>query len=105
MDQVETAIMETDGSISVLAKPPYLPAMQKDVLNVQATRGLAQGFIIDGKILHQSLKILGKDENWVREILVHHKIKRLEDVFYAQIDEQGIIYIDIRNDIVPNQFE
>ena len=105
VDQVETAIMETDGSISVLAKPPYLPAMQKDVFNVQVSRGLAQGFILDGKILKQSLKILGKDENWVREVLRHHKIKKIEDVFYAQIDEQGTIYMDIRDDLVQNQFE
>ncbi|WP_100373018.1 YetF domain-containing protein [Bacillus sp. FJAT-45037] len=58
MDQVETAIMETEGSISVLAKPPYLPAMQKDVLNVQASRGLIQGFILDGEILHQRVVFL-----------------------------------------------
>lgn len=105
LDQVETAIMETDGSVSVLAKPPFLNAMQKDVFNIQASRGLAQGFIIDGKILHQSLKILGKDESWVRDILLQYNIKELADVFYAQIDEQGKIYIDIRDDFVSNQFE
>ncbi|WP_227935091.1 DUF421 domain-containing protein [Alkalihalobacillus deserti] len=105
VDQVETAIMEMDGSISVLAKPPYLNAMQKDVFNVQASRGLVQAFIIDGQILKQSLKILGKDEDWIKEVLLTRNIQRIEDVFFAQIDEQGTIYIDTRNDFVPNPFE
>ncbi|GAE36742.1 DUF421 domain-containing protein [Halalkalibacter akibai] len=104
VDQVETAIMETDGTVTVLAKPAFLPAMQKDVLNIQASRGLAQAFIIDGKILHQSLKILGKDEGWIRDLLIEYNIPKLHDVFFAQIDELGTIYIDLRDDYIPKQF-
>ncbi|WP_053073870.1 DUF421 domain-containing protein [Bacillus sp. LL01] len=100
VDQVEIAMMETDGSVSVLAKPPFLSVMQKDVFNIQASRGLAQAFIIDGKVLQKSLKSLGKDMHWVIQTLEKNNISNVEDVFFAQIDQLGNIYIDKREDNV-----
>ncbi|WP_052144624.1 DUF421 domain-containing protein [Halalkalibacter okhensis] len=98
IDQVETAFLETDGTITALAKPPYLSAMQKDVFNIQASRGTAQAFIIDGQILSTSLKLLGKDTTWVRQVLQANNIANIQDVFFAQIDEQGNLYIDKKSD-------
>ena len=98
VDEVETAILETDGTVSVLKKAPFLPAMQKDVFNIQPDRGVGQAFIIDGKILKESLKLLGKDREWVRTILQQHNIARIENVFFAQIDRQGMVYIDTKQD-------
>ena len=94
VDQVESAFLETDGTISILKWPAYLPAMQKDVLNIQISRGVAQAFIVDGKLLNESLKLLGKDINWVKEILKINNISKIEEVFFAQIDQQNNIYID-----------
>ncbi|MDT8861228.1 DUF421 domain-containing protein [Alkalihalobacillus sp. MEB130] len=100
IDEVETAILETDGQVSVLRKAPYLPAMQKDVFNVQPDRGVGQAFIIDGKILSKSLELLGKDLDWVRTVLKMNNVSKIEDVFYAQLDRQGVVYIDTRTDTV-----
>ncbi|OIJ08179.1 hypothetical protein BKP35_18135 [Anaerobacillus arseniciselenatis] len=99
VDQVETAMMEMDGTVSILAKPAYLTAMKKDVSNIQASRGIAQAFIIDGKVLSKSLSMLGKDIDWVRMILKNNNIAKVEDVFFAQIDQLGNVYIDTREDI------
>ncbi|MBU8907696.1 DUF421 domain-containing protein [Desertibacillus haloalkaliphilus] len=99
VDQVESALLETDGTVSVLKKPPYLEAMQKDVQHVQASRGNAQAFIVDGRILEKSLELLGKDRDWVDQVLQEQKIVRLEDVFFAQVDQLGNIYIDTRKDM------
>jgi uncharacterized membrane protein YcaP (DUF421 family) len=85
----------TDESITLC-----LHAMQKDVFNIQASRGLAQAFIIDGKVLQKSLKLLGKDVHWVIQTLETQNISNVEDVFFAQIDQLGNIYIDKREDIV-----
>ncbi|UOE96194.1 DUF421 domain-containing protein [Alkalihalobacillus sp. LMS39] len=100
IDEVDTAFLETDGTVTVLKKAPYLPAMQKDVFNVQVTRGVGQAFIIDGKILKKSLDILEKDIDWVKTVLAQHKISSIDDVFFAQIDKQGMVYIDKRSDII-----
>ncbi|WP_369692344.1 YetF domain-containing protein [Halalkalibacter krulwichiae] len=58
----------------------------------------AQAFIIDGQILSTSLKLLGKDTTWIRQVLQANNIANIKDVFFAQIDEQGNIYIDKRKD-------
>ncbi|MFV8830380.1 DUF421 domain-containing protein [Alkalihalobacterium sp. APHAB7] len=102
IDQVETAYLETDGTITALAKPPYLNAMQKDVFNIQASRGISQAFIIDGQVLSSSLKLLGKDMTWVRQVLQTYNVANVKDVFFAQIDELGNVYIDVRDDL-PNK--
>ncbi|WP_088105190.1 DUF421 domain-containing protein [Halalkalibacter urbisdiaboli] len=98
LDQVDTALLETDGSVSVLKKTPYIDLMKKDIATVEPSRGIPQAFIIDGKILKKSLKVLRKDMKWVDEILTLHNVKHLEDVFVAQIDMLGNVYIDIRDD-------
>lgn len=98
VDEVEAAFLEIDGTVSVLRCPAYLPATKKDVLNIQASRGIAQAFIVDGKVLHESLKLLGKDMEWVEQILKNNNIAKIEDVFFAHIDSQNKIYIDKFND-------
>lgn len=100
IDEIETALLETDGTISILKKPPYLPATQKDVNILQLSRGVGQAFIIDGKVLKKSLQLLGKDYDWVRNVLMDNNIEKIDDVFFAQIDNNGLIYIDRREDLV-----
>ncbi|OLO25093.1 hypothetical protein BTR23_25550 [Alkalihalophilus pseudofirmus] len=78
--------------------------MQKDVYNIQASRGNPQAFIIDGQVLSSSLKLLEKDMNWVRQVLQSQGISNINEVFFAQIDELGNIYIDKRHDL-PNKDE
>jgi len=99
VDQVETAYMETDGTITALAKPAYLNAMQKDVAAIQVSRGTTQAFIIDGQILSSSLHRLGKDMTWVRQVLQANHIPNIKDVFFAEVDGLGNVYIDKRQDI------
>jgi len=98
VEQVESAILETDGTVSVLLKPEYQSLTPKDMSVYKPSRGLTQAFIIDGKILKHSLQIINKDIEWVNSILEQHQIKDIESVFYAQIDEQGVVYIDTKID-------
>ncbi len=98
VEQVDTAILETDGMITVLPKTPYMPATQQDVFNVQLSRGVPQAFIIDGKVIEGSLKTLGKDLKWVEQVLTEQNIPSIKQVFFAQMDQLGNIYIDKRMD-------
>lgn len=98
IDQVEIAILETDGSVSVLRKTEHLPATQKDVEKVQLSRGLPEVFIMNGKVLHDTLKILDKDIQWVEDVLKVNGVTSPKQVFLAQVDIQGNVYIDQRED-------
>ncbi|MDG5789645.1 DUF421 domain-containing protein [Evansella sp. AB-P1] len=105
VDQVESAILETDGTVSVLKKPAYLDVMKKDINQFQSSRGVPQAFIIDGKILTSTLNMLGKDINWVKGILKKNNISKLDEVFFAQIDIEGTIYLDKREDAKSPSFD
>lgn len=98
LDQIEAAVMETDGTISVLVKPQHLPLTQKDIHSIQPSRGYAQAFIIDGKILPNTLNTLGKDMDWVSSMLQAYRISSIHEVVIAQIDSLGHVYIDTRDD-------
>ena len=62
---VEFAILETSGQISVVLKPEKRALCPKD-LNINAEyEGIAYDLVIDGKIMTENLRKLGKDYNWL----------------------------------------
>ncbi|CUU48619.1 YetF domain-containing protein [Clostridium beijerinckii] len=82
---VEFAIMETDGQLSVLPKAdkkPLTPAQ----MNIKTTsEGLMKDVIIDGNIMNENLKSTGMDENWLNSELKKQGIQNISDVFYAGV--------------------
>jgi uncharacterized membrane protein YcaP (DUF421 family) len=100
VDEVDTALFEIDGTVSVLKKSKSLPVTPKDLKIVSSSRGLPQTFIIDGEILENSLDAIGKDKLWVESILHSKGISKVDDVALAQIDQQDQVYIDKRDDNV-----
>jgi uncharacterized membrane protein YcaP (DUF421 family) len=98
LDDVEMAIFETDGSLSVLKKPLSQPVTRKDLALTAPSRGQAQALIIDGKILSSTLTMIGKNQEWLDSILQSQGIANVSDVFFAQVDGQNNVYIDIRDD-------
>jgi uncharacterized membrane protein YcaP (DUF421 family) len=98
LDEVEMAIFETDGSLSVLKKSESLPVTRKDLSLTALSRGQAQALIIDGQKLDSTLTMTGKNQEWLDSILQAQGISNVSDVFFAQVDEQNNVYIDIRDD-------
>lgn len=98
LDEVDIAIFETDGSLSVLQKPESQPATRKDLALTTSSRGYAQAIIIDGQVLDSTLTMIGKNQEWLDSILQSQGISNVSDVFFAQVDEQNNAYIDIRDD-------
>lgn len=63
---VEYAILETSGQISVIEKPEKRNPTLED-LNIQADyEGLSYDLVIDGIVMNDNLQILNKDYNWLR---------------------------------------
>lgn len=69
ISQVQFAILETDGSLSVFPFPANQPASAKDA-GVQVRRQRLPVTIIgDGYLYRENLQVAGKDEDWVRRVL------------------------------------
>jgi uncharacterized membrane protein YcaP (DUF421 family) len=93
LDEIEYAFLETDGTVSTLKKADKLPPTTGDLMVSSISRGLPQTFIIDGNILPNLIKSIGKDEKWVRSILEQNNIKNVSDILVAQIDNQMNVFI------------
>lgn len=73
ISQVQYAILETNGNLSVFPYPAHRPASAKDAGIHPKRQYLPVTVISDGKLLHENLSKLGKDEAWVYRILAERK--------------------------------
>lgn len=97
-DEVHYAIFETNGELSILKKPANSPATKKDVKADSTIPPYVPTEIIsDGKIVQKNLIELNLTEEWVRNKLKKKNVKNIEDVFFAQVLENGSLYISLYN--------
>lgn len=93
ISDIEYAIVEANGELSVLPKETKRPLTPYDMqLNVKK-EGLCANVIIDGKVMKKNLSIINKDEEWLNHEL-KIKGKNLKDVLLATVDvnEKVIFY-------------
>ena len=91
MADVEYAILETSGEITVIQKPEKRATIPQDFNITPEYEGLSYDLIVDGKIMHKNLKQLGKDLNWLQKELSKQKVKP-HDVLLMTIDGKGEIF-------------
>ena len=95
LSEVEAAVLETSGHVSVLKKSDYQPVTPKD-LNIQTMgAGLPILLINEGKIEEKKLKELGYDEKWLKDELLKKGIANVKDVYAALIDSSGELYYSV----------
>lgn len=97
LSDVEFAVLETDGSLSVLKKSQVQPLTPKDLNLSTEYQGLSIELISEGQIIKQNLQQIEKDEEWLLGELKSRRIS-LEQVAYGAIDTSGRIYLDLYKD-------
>ena len=63
---VEYAILETSGQVTVIQKPEKRNVTVEDLNIKPQYEGLAYDLVVDGKVMYDNLKILNKDYNWLK---------------------------------------
>ena len=66
---VEYAILETNGQITVIKKPEKQNVTAENLNITPEYEGITYDLVIDGKIMKKNLKQLGKDEIWLAKQL------------------------------------
>lgn len=67
LEDVEYAILETSGQITVIPKPGKRGTTLED-LGIEAEYvGMSYDLVLDGKVMNNNLKKLGKDYNWLKK--------------------------------------
>ena len=64
---VEYAILETSGQITVIQKPNKRTTIPEDFGIEPEYEGIAYDLIVDGKVMYENLKILKKDYDWLKK--------------------------------------
>lgn len=96
---VEFAVMETTGEINALLKSDKKPVTPHDLKQKVAPLSEPQAVILDGNILHESLSNRGLSEEWLKTQLSNLGVS-LDNVFIAQIDSSGDLYVDLFDDSI-----
>lgn len=88
---VEYAILESDGSLSVLNKASFDPPSRKDHNMPLKSVYLPITMISDGEIIHDNLIEAGFDENWLKTQISSFGAKNAKEVLYAEwLEGEGL---------------
>lgn len=93
--EVDTAILETSGRVSVLKKANHQPVTPAD-LNIPVVEvGLPAILVNDGKVVEHNLKAIGYDRDWLIRELKVLGIVDIKKVYLAIIDGTGKLYCSL----------
>jgi len=95
INEVETAIFETSGRVSVLKKADYIPVTPTDLNIPTVEGGLPSILINDGKVIDKNLEKIGHDKEWLAGELKKYGVINMENVYLATIDGTGTIYYSL----------
>ena len=99
---VEFAVLEPNGRLSVLLKSHKMPATREDLQLDSQYQGLSSELIMDGEIIYQNLEQNNLDEAWLIGELSKQGIKSAEDVSLAILDTEGNLYVDQKQDSIQH---
>lgn len=64
---VEYAILETSGQVTVIQKPEKRNIIPEDLGITPKYEGIPYDLVIDGKVMYDNLKAIGRDYNWLKK--------------------------------------
>lgn len=86
LNQVQSAVLETNGHISFLPKAQYSPVTTGDMNLKHPEVSLWTDLILDGEIMRENLSRIGRDETWLVKQLAQGGFGSPGEVFYAACD-------------------
>lgn len=98
IDDVEFAILETNGELSVIPKSTKRPVTTSD-LNIYVTEAnIPVSLITDGKVNQMNLRKAQVDFNWLYKELNKYNVSSIDDILYCAMDDNRKLIIKQRNE-------
>lgn len=86
LSQIHYCILEPSGRISFLPKAKYVPVTPNDMKLKVSDNGLSSNLVIDGHLMEENIKQIGKDITWV--------VTRLSNMGYKEISDLLLVICD-----------
>ncbi|MEC5423891.1 DUF421 domain-containing protein [Virgibacillus sp. C22-A2] len=102
ISDIQAAVMEKNGEISIMKKSELQPLTPVNMGMPVEKEGLPCIVIVDGNVLEKSLTDYGYTKNWLLGEIQKQGAEAFSDVFLAQIDSMGNVYVDLYDDKVKS---
>lgn len=90
--QVEYAVLETNGQLSIILKSGDQPATASQIGVDGDDVSYAHIIINEGRILDNNLKLLGRDRRWLAGELKRQNFKSADEVYVLTLSENGKVF-------------
>ncbi|HOP72514.1 YetF domain-containing protein [Thermoclostridium caenicola] len=101
ISDVEYAIFEPNGQLSVQKKSQKQPLTPADLKLDTQYDGLPANLIVNGRIRQDTLNALKLSRSWLMFQLGRRNIREVERVILAQLDTRGNLFVDLVDDEKP----
>lgn len=91
LGDVEYAILETSGQVTVIQKPEKRTTIPEDFNILPEYEGIPYDLVIDGKVMEANLQAIGKNYNWLKKQTEAFGIKP-EEALVVTLDGKGQIF-------------
>ena len=91
LGDVEYAILETSGQVTVIQKPEKRTTTPEDFNIVPEYEGIPYDLVVDGKVMYQNLQLIGKNYNWLKKQVEKFDMKP-EEALVVTYDGKGQIF-------------
>ena len=88
---VEYAILETSGQVSIIQKPNKRTTIPEDFNIMPEYEGISYDLVVDGKIMNDNLKILNNTYGWLKKEVNKFNIEP-EEALLVTVNAKGDIF-------------
>lgn len=97
ISDVEFAILETSGQLSIILKSQKRPVVPEDLNLATQYEGLPTTLVVDGQINDENLQKVNLNIDWLRTELNKFGINNIKDVLFASLDTRGNLYYQLKS--------
>lgn len=93
VQEVDYAILESNGELSVLKKSNYATPTKEDLNIAPSAQHLAVTLVSDGEIIYDNLREINKTEKWLLDELEKRQFKTVKELFYVEYWEGKPLFV------------
>jgi len=102
LTDVNYAIIERTGKLTVIPKTGAMPATRKDLQLVKPESDVYYCIIENGKVLKKNFKELGLLHNVIMSDILHNMKCNIKDIVFGSLCAGGDVYIQKRGEVCKN---
>ena len=97
LEEVQYAIMETNGTVNVLPKSDFSPVVNKDLKLKLEENSIPVTLVSEGKILKNNVNLAGVDKNFIEKFMKKAGIEKISKILVLTLNKSGTVYIQEKN--------